>query len=73
MSCVGFQLASNTITRFAATRLIPSDPAFVEIRNKRTLKFHRYYVQHANNKTSSALSLSFNGHFPGEPGLANVY
>lgn len=32
-SCAGFQLASNIMTRLAATKLIPRPPALVEMRN----------------------------------------
>ena len=37
MSWEGFQEASKMMTRLAATKLMPSDPAFVEIRKRRTL------------------------------------
>ena len=47
----------------------------VELINKVVSSSSKYWIYHSKQsyKYTYTLSLHFNGHFPGEPGLASVY
>ena len=59
---------TKTRTKMIAIRLLK-----LELKYSKKLKLYKNYIDSWLNELNVELSVCFNGHFPGEPGLAGVY